>query len=58
MLVGPFVSLSVGQYSSLGFTDLEGDGSEVVEVTESIVATEMHQWLFLGIQGSYFDNFP
>lgn len=56
--VGPFVSLSVGQYSSLGLTDLAADGSEVVEVTESIVATEMHQWLFLGIQGSYFDNFP
>ncbi|HQB42338.1 MAG TPA: hypothetical protein PLV85_01990, partial [Polyangiaceae bacterium] len=53
--VGPFVALAVGQYLSRLYSDV--NEGEVVDVAESIVATEMHQWLFFGIQGSFFDSF-
>lgn len=52
--VGPFVALSVGRYSSTTLTGITtGDENEI---TETIDATEMHQWFFFGIQGSYFDD--
>lgn len=54
--VGPFAALAIGQYST---TSIEGTAFGNAEsITETITGKEMHQWLFVGIQGSYFDNFP
>lgn len=53
--VGPFAALAIGQYSN---NSIEGTAFGNAEsISETITATEMHQWLFVGIQGSYFDAF-
>ena len=41
--LGPFVSFSLGQYSSYGFGDESEDMDE----------TAMHQWLTIGARGSF-----
>jgi hypothetical protein len=52
--IGPFVALAVGQYSK---TTIAGTAfGNATEISETISATEMHQWLFFGVQGSYFDD--
>ena len=53
--VGPFVALAMGQFSTSSVSGTAFGNAE--QVTETITAKEMHQWLFFGIQGSYFDDF-
>jgi hypothetical protein len=46
--IGPFVSLSVGQYGSVAGTDDLGNRKDAL-----IMNTAAHEWLLIGVRGQY-----
>jgi hypothetical protein len=47
-VLGPFLSLSFGQYDSMSRTDVQGNKADMC-----ITNTAVHEWLLIGVRGQY-----
>jgi len=50
--LGPFLSFSVGQYSSTS-SSCSGDCTGVTETSGDVADKAIHQWLLLGVRGTF-----